>query len=80
LGNGAGEMWVAGQRVKVLGHVCMDMTMVDVTDVPQVRVGMEVEIFGRHLPVAEMAKRAQTITYDIMTGISARVKRVYEEE
>jgi len=80
LGNGAGEMWVAGHRVKVLGHVCMDMTMVDVTDVPQVRVGMEAEIFGRHLPVAEMAKRAQTITYDVMTGISARVKRIYEEE
>ncbi len=80
LGNGAGEMWIAGHRVKVLGHVCMDMTMVDVTDVPQVRVGMEVEIFGRHLPVAEVAKSAGTITYDIMTGISARVKRVYEEE
>lgn len=70
----------SGSSGKVLGHVCMDMTMVDVTDVPQARVGMEVEIFGRHLPVAEVAKSAGTITYDIMTGISARVKRVYEEE
>ena len=80
LGNGVGEVWVGGHLAKVLGHVCMDMTMIDVTDIPEVTVGMEVEIFGRHLPVSAIARNAGTISYDIMTGISARVKRVYIEE
>ncbi|MCA6467512.1 MAG: bifunctional UDP-N-acetylmuramoyl-tripeptide:D-alanyl-D-alanine ligase/alanine racemase [Chitinophagaceae bacterium] len=80
LGNGVGEVWVAGHRAKVLGHVCMDMTMIDVTDIPDVVAGMEVEIFGRHLPISLVARNSGTISYDIMTGISARVKRVYVEE
>ncbi len=80
LGNGIGEVWVAGHLAKVLGHVCMDMTMIDVTDIPDVTTGMEVEIFGRHLPISTVARSAGTISYDIMTGISARVKRVYVEE
>ncbi|MFN5692390.1 MAG: bifunctional UDP-N-acetylmuramoyl-tripeptide:D-alanyl-D-alanine ligase/alanine racemase [Bacteroidota bacterium] len=80
LGNGVGAVWVAGQRAKVLGHVCMDMTMVDVTDIPGVVPGMEVEIFGKNLTIDQMALATGTITYEIMTGISARVKRVYVEE
>jgi len=80
LGNGVGEVWVGGHLAKVLGHVCMDMTMIDVTDIPDVITGMEVEIFGRHLPVSTVARNAGTISYDLMTGISARVKRVYVEE
>jgi alanine racemase len=58
----------------------MDMTMIDVTDIPDVIAGMEVEIFGRHLPISLVARNSGTISYDIMTGISARVKRVYVEE
>lgn len=80
LGNGIGEVWVAGRLAKVLGHVCMDMTMIDITDIPEVSTGMEVEIFGRNLPISAVARSAGTISYDIMTGISARVKRVYVEE
>jgi alanine racemase len=80
MGNGVGEVWVAGHRAKVLGHVCMDMTMIDVTDIPDVIAGTEVEIFGRHLPISLVARNSGTISYDIMTGISARVKRVYVEE
>jgi alanine racemase len=71
---------VAGKRAKVLGHVCMDMTMIDITDVPEARIGMEVEIFGRNISIAELAKKSGTITYEMMTGISGRVKRVYIEE
>jgi alanine racemase len=80
LGNGVGEVWVAGYRAKVLGHVCMDMTMIDVTDIPGIVPGMEVEIFGQHNSIDQIAQAAGTITYEIMTGISARVKRVYVEE
>jgi alanine racemase len=73
-------MWLAGNRVPVVGHICMDMTMLDITHVPEVVAGTEVEVMGVHLPVAELAAKAGTIPYEIMTGISSRVKRVYLEE
>jgi alanine racemase len=58
----------------------MDMTMIDVTDVAGVKEGDVVELFGRHIPVQEVAAWSGTIAYEIMTGISQRVKRVYVEE
>ena len=80
LGQGIGEMWLAGKPVPVVGHVCMDMTMLDITHIPEVVAGAEVEVMGVHMPVAELAAKAGTIPYEIMTGISSRVKRVYLEE
>ncbi|HMK03668.1 MAG TPA: bifunctional UDP-N-acetylmuramoyl-tripeptide:D-alanyl-D-alanine ligase/alanine racemase [Ferruginibacter sp.] len=79
LSNGVGKMWVSGKLVPVIGNVCMDMTMLDITGI-DVNEGDEVIVFGEELPVNEMAKWAQTITYEILTGISQRVKRVYYEE
>ena len=58
----------------------MDMFMADVSDVPDAEEGDEVIIFGKQLPVQELAERAGTIPYEIMTGISQRVRRVYFEE
>jgi alanine racemase len=58
----------------------MDMIMIDVTDFPLVKEGDEVIIFGSQLPVQQVADWAGTISYEIMTGISQRVKRVYYEE
>ena len=58
----------------------MDMTMVDVTEIPAVKQGDEVIIFGKDLPIQDLANWAGTIPYEIMTGISQRVKRVYYEE
>lgn len=80
LGNGTGSIWVKGQLAPVIGTVCMDMTMIDVTDIPGVKQGDEVIIFGKELPIQQMANWAGTIPYEIMTGISQRVKRVYFEE
>jgi alanine racemase len=80
LGNGAGSMLVRGQLAPVIGTVCMDMTMIDVTDIPGVREGDDVIIFGKELPIEQLAAWAGTIPYEIMTGISQRVKRVYFEE
>ena len=80
LGNGAGSVWVNGKRAPVMGNVCMDMLMIDVTDIPGVQEGTDVIIFGDQLPVQELAHWAGTIPYEIMTGISQRVKRVYFEE
>jgi len=79
LSNGNGKMWVNGHLVPVIGNVCMDMTMLDITGVPAAE-GDEVIVFGEQLPVGELARWAQTIAYEILTGISQRVKRVYYEE
>ena len=73
-------MFLNNRLVPVIGNVCMDMTMIDVTDLPGTREGDMVEIFGKHLLVQDLACWAGTIPYEIMTGISQRVKRVYVEE
>jgi alanine racemase len=80
LGNGNGKMLVNGQLAPVCGAVCMDMTMIDITGIEGVKEGDEVIIFGKDLPIQDLAGWAGTIPYEIMTGISQRVKRVYFEE
>lgn len=80
LGNGAGKMFIDNRLVPVIGNVCMDMTMLDVTDLPNLSEGDTVEVFGRNLAVQTVADWAGTIAYEIMTGVSQRVKRVYVEE
>jgi alanine racemase len=80
LGNSKGKVWVNGSLAPVIGNVCMDMTMIDVTDVPNLTVGDEVEIFGKNLPVQQVAEWSGTIPYEVLTNVSQRVKRVYVEE
>jgi alanine racemase len=79
LSNGIGKMLLHNQLVPVIGNVCMDMTMLDITGVAA-QEGDEVIVFGAALPVSKMAALAQSIPYEILTGISQRVKRVYFEE
>jgi len=79
LSNGVGKMYINGKLVPIIGNVCMDMTMLDITGV-EVQEGDEVIVFGEYLPVSDLAKWSQTIAYEIITGISQRVKRVYFEE
>ncbi|MGZ8536953.1 MAG: bifunctional UDP-N-acetylmuramoyl-tripeptide:D-alanyl-D-alanine ligase/alanine racemase [Flavisolibacter sp.] len=79
-GNGIGRMLVKDQLAPVIGNVCMDMTMLDVTDIPVVKEGDEVIIFGPNLPVQQVALWMNTIPYEVMTGVSQRVKRVYFHE
>jgi alanine racemase len=80
LGNGRACMYVNGQLAPVVGNVCMDMTMIDVTGIPNLKEGDSVEIFGANLSVQQVADWSDTIVYEILTGISQRVKRVYLEE
>jgi alanine racemase len=80
LSNGAGKMWVNGHLAPVVGTICMDMTMIDITGIPQVQDGDEVVVFGKELPVGQVSHWAQTIPYELLTGISQRVKRIYFEE
>ena len=79
-GGGRFSALVRGQRAATLGNVCMDMTMLDVTQIPEAQVGDEVTIFGENLPVQELANCLQTIPYEVFTNISERVKRVYWQE
>ena len=79
LSNGKGSMLVNGMKAPVIGNVCMDMTMLDVTGC-NAQEGDEVVVFGEKLSVNEMAMQAGTIAYEILTGISQRVQRVYYEE
>jgi alanine racemase len=79
LGNGVGHVAINGQRAPVVGRVCMDMIMVNVTGL-HVAEGDVVEILGENSTALEMATAAQTIPYEIFTHISARVPRVYLTE
>lgn len=79
LSNGRGKMWAKGHLLSVIGLVCMDMTMLDITGT-DLQEGDEVIVFGEQLSVNEIAIWADTIPYEILTGISQRVKRVYYEE
>ena len=79
-GNGHGKMLVNGKLAPVIGTVCMDMTMLDVTDIENVNEGDDVIIFGQQLAVQEVAEWINTIPYEIMTSVSQRVKRIYFHE
>lgn len=79
LSNGKGEVWINGQRAPILGVVCMDMIMVDVSTI-DCSEGDEVEVFGEHISIYEFAERVGTIPYEVLTSMSSRVKRVYYQE
>lgn len=79
LGRENGFVWVNGHQVPIIGSVCMDMCMIDLTGI-SAQEGDEVEIFGTHTPIQDIAKKCGTIPYEILTGISRRVKRVYYQE
>ncbi|MDR2954911.1 MAG: bifunctional UDP-N-acetylmuramoyl-tripeptide:D-alanyl-D-alanine ligase/alanine racemase [Prevotella sp.] len=78
-GNGVGSVLVNGHEVPIVGNVCMDLTMIDVTGI-EVKEGDSVIIFGENLSVKDLAKRIETIPYEILTSISSRVKHIYYKE
>ena len=79
-GNGRFSGLLHGIRVPTIGNICMDMCMMDITAVPQAKMGDEIIIFGPNLPVTALSNSLETIPYEIFTGISERVKRVYYQE
>jgi Alr-MurF fusion protein len=79
LGNGAGKVFYKGKLVPTVGNICMDMTMINLTEIPDAAEGDDVIIFGNELSVSTLAKWAGTNAYDLLAGISQRVKRVYFE-
>ena len=79
LGNRHGYCLVNGQKAPYVGNICMDVAMIDVTDIP-CQEGDQVEIFGEHLPVTVLSDAIDTIPYEVLTGVSNRVKRVYFQD
>ena len=77
LGNGKAHVLINGRHAPTVGSICMDMCMVDITNIQGVREGDDALVFGPELPVSNLATWAGTISYEIMAGISQRVKRVY---
>lgn len=77
--NYGGEVIVRGQRCHVVGNVCMDQAMVDVTGT-DAHIGDSVEVFGERLPLQELSDRLGTIPYEVLTSVSRRVQRVYYYE
>lgn len=77
--NYGGEVLVRGKRCPVVGNVCMDQAMIDVTGT-DAQVGDFVTIFGDELPIEQLAEQLGTITYEILTSVSRRVQRVYYYE
>ena len=79
LGNRHGYCLVRGQKAEYVGNICMDVAMIDVTDIP-CQEGDQVEIFGEHLPVTVLSDIIDTIPYEVLTAVSNRVKRVYFQD
>ena len=77
LGNGKGYMLVKGKLAPIIGNVCMDMTMIDITHIDHVQEEDEVIVFGNQIPVQTIAQQLDTIPYEIITSVSNRVKRIY---
>ena len=79
LGRGRCYCLVNGKKAPYVGNICMDVAMIDVTDI-DCKEGDMVEIFGNHLPVTVLSDCLDTIPYEVLTGISNRVKRVYFQD
>ena len=79
LGNRHGYCLVNGQKAEYVGNICMDVAMIDVTGI-DCQEGDKVEIFGEHLPVTALSDTLGTIPYEVLTGVSNRVKRVYFQD
>jgi len=79
LGNGNGHVIIENRKVPFVGDICMDLSMIDVTDV-HAKEGDEVIVFGEQNPIEELAQKVGTIPYEILTNVSSRVKRIYINE
>ena len=79
LGNRHAYCLVNGRKAYYVGNICMDVCMIDVTDIP-CKEGDSVEVFGPHLPITVLSDALETIPYEILTSVSNRVKRIYYQE
>jgi len=76
-GNGQCQFMVKGNLAPTIGNICMDMLMLDITDLANIEVGDEVEIYGKNLPIETISKQMGTVPLELLCGISSRVRRLY---
>lgn len=76
-GKGA-EVWISGKRAPVVGNICMDQCMIDITDLKGIKLYDEVELFGENLPVEELADKLGTISYELLCMVNKRVPKIYD--
>ena len=79
LSNGKGKVWIKGQMYPIIGNICMDMTMIDITGT-NIIAGDQVELMGENIHLEQLSEWMGTIPYEILTGISQRVRRIYIQE
>ena len=79
LGNGNGKLFVNGQLAEIVGNICMDICMLDITDIPA-NEGDDVIVFGAEISISKLAADMNTIPYEVLTSVSRRVKRIYYQE
>lgn len=79
-GNGNFSVLVKGKKAPTIGSICMDMCMIDVSDIPNVQLDDEVIIFNKEYPIDNLARALDTIPYEVLTGISPRIRRVYIDD
>jgi len=79
LGNRNGSLFIKNTRVPIIGNICMDLCMADITGL-DAREGDEAEIFGLNIRISEIAGQCGTIPYEILTSIPSRVKRIFYRE
>ena len=79
LGNRAGEVFINGNYAPYFGNICMDMAMIDISEI-EAKEGDSVIVIGKEISISKLAKTLDTIPYEILTGISRRVKRIYIQE
>ena len=79
LGNGVGYMLIGGQKAYIIGNICMDLLMLDVSDI-DVKEGGKVVVFSKERTFAKIAEQLETIPYEVLASISPRVRRVYFTE
>lgn len=75
--SGQASFLIRGKKAPVVGRICMDLCMLDVTDIPDVQVGDEVTVIGSGMPCESMADQLDTISYEILCGINKRIPRIY---
>jgi len=80
LSNGKGTVWIKGKQIPIIGRISMDMTMINLTSLNTIKVGEEVEIFGKNRSIKDLAKQLNTIPYEVLTTIASRVVRTYIKE
>ena len=78
-GNGKASFWVNGKLAPTIGNICMDMCMIDLDGI-EAKEGDDVILFGPELPLPQLCQQVGIIPYELLTGISPRVKRIYVKE